>query len=81
MSEEKQINLDRKDLIIRKVLPSISDGTAFFFCCHCGFIDKDLLKETSYTFQRMNDTALVCDKDVLSAIRENGIELITYRDI
>ena len=81
MSQEQQINLDMKEMIIRKVLLSIPDDIVFFFCCHCGFIDKDLLKETTYTFQRMNDTALVCDPEVRQAIKDNEIELITYRDL
>lgn len=81
MSVEQQIGLDMKEIIIRKVLPSIEEEKISFFCCHCAFIDKDLLKESSYTFQRMNDTALICDEDVRKAIIENDIRLITYRDI
>jgi len=81
MTPEQQIKLDMKDLIIKKVLPSMREDRIGFFCCHCGFIDRDLLQETSYTFQRMNDTALICDPDLAKAIEDNHIELITYRDL
>ena len=81
MSDAQQIDLDVKDLIIRKVLPSIPEEILCFFCCHCGFIDKDLMKESTYTFQRMNDAALICDPDLKKAIEDNGITLITYNDL
>lgn len=48
---------------------------------HMGYVDRDLMDLSSYTVLRANDLAGVTDPDVLAWVANNGVELITYRDI
>lgn len=77
---EEQLELDSKDYLLKKVLPSIKDDDINYFICHCGYIDKDLFSETSLTIQRINDVALATDKEIIEYLEKNDIQLITYRD-
>ena len=77
---EEQINLDYSSLV-KRYLPLLPEDKPALYICHCGFIDKDLLGNSTLTIQRMNDVALACDSEIIRLIEEMGIELITYRDL
>ncbi len=78
---EEQLEMSYKEYLLEQALPSIKDDEINYFICHCGYIDKDLFSETSLTVQRLNDVAVSIDKDIIEYIRDNEIQLITYRDL
>ncbi len=80
-SFEEQLNMNYKDYILNKVLPNLSEEKISFFVGHCGYLDKDLLSLTSLTVQRINDVSMATDPEIIKYIKDNDIELITYRDI
>lgn len=48
---------------------------------HCGYVDADLFKVSSYTLLRVKDLEAMTSQEVKSWIEKNNIELITYRDL
>lgn len=80
-SLEDQLKPDKKVEFINKFLPNIGDNEIWIYIVHCGHIDYELFKHTSLTLDRMLDLDLAVDKEVIKYIKENEIELITYRDL
>ena len=80
MSVEEQIRRDYSEQV-KRFLPLLPEDRISLYVCHCGFIDKDLFANTTLTVQRMNDVALVTNPEIKKALEENGIQLVTYRDI
>ncbi len=80
-SDKEQMELDIKQMLLGYILPSIQENETAFLICHCGYIDKDLYEETSLTTQRISDVACAVDEDIARYIKENQIQLITYRDL
>lgn len=78
---EEQLAIDYKGILLNKLLPSIEDNQISYLLCHCGYLDMDLFDRTSLTIQRIIDVAGSIDKDVIHYIKNNDIQLITYRDL
>lgn len=51
------------------------------FVCHPGYLDAYLLKSSSLTVNRTKEVEMLCDPKVREWLKEQGVELITYRDI
>lgn len=52
-----------------------------YLVTHCGYVDSTLMKLSSFNLVRMKDLeALTCD-EVKQWVRDNQIELITFKDI
>lgn len=52
-----------------------------FIGTHCGYVDDALFGVSSYTMIRTRDLAAVTGPSMRQWIRENSIELISYRDL
>ena len=48
---------------------------------HPGFVDADLMKQSSFNGIRICDCAALCDERVQKWIKENHVELINYYDL
>lgn len=48
---------------------------------HCGYVDDTLMKITSFNLLRIKDLEGLTSPKVLKWVKDNDIELITYRDI
>ena len=48
---------------------------------HCGYIDDPLYDVTSFTVIRTKDLACMISDEMKQWIKDNNIELITYRDL
>ena len=46
-----------------------------YFICHCGYVDADLLKETTYTLIRCKDLECATSNEVRDYLVKNNIEL------
>lgn len=49
--------------------------------CHPGFVDEDLPGNSKYVAEREQELKTLCHPDLVSRLREAGINLITMRDI
>lgn len=78
---EEQLHMNYKKYLLEKLLPSLKEDEISFFICHCGYMDKDLVGETSLTVQRINDVDCATDPEIRKYIEEHNIQLITYRDL
>ena len=50
-------------------------------CCHPGYLDADLLDKTSLSIERVRDAEAYMSDVVNNWVKENNVELITYRDL
>lgn len=64
-----------------KVLPEILDHDIAIAICHAGFVDEDIFKHSTYTMIRAKDLYMTTSDRIKAFIKENDIELITYRDL
>lgn len=51
------------------------------FICHPGYVDAELLTLTTLSLERSKDAQMMMSEKVAEWIRENNVELITYRDL
>ena len=72
--------MGRKQEFLKSLEASLSHEIGYFIC-HCGFVEEDLMKETTYTMIRMKDLAMATSPRVRAFLQEHQIELITYRDL
>jgi len=47
--------------------------------CHPGYVDEDLV--SSYTREREAELATLCDTELRAALRDRGIDLVSFRDL
>ncbi len=48
---------------------------------HCGFVDTDLMKYSTYTIIRAKDHQMYTSKRIMDWLKENHVELISFRDL
>jgi predicted glycoside hydrolase/deacetylase ChbG (UPF0249 family) len=49
--------------------------------CHPGRADERLLSGSSYARERERELALLCDPELKAIVAEQGIELISFREL
>lgn len=52
-----------------------------FLVTHCGYVDSTLLKLSSFSTCRVKDLEAITSEEVKRWIKENNVELITYKDL
>ncbi len=63
-----------------KVLPLALKHEYAVFVCHCGFVEEDLFKESTYTIIRNKDLAAATSPRIIKWLKDNNVELINYSD-
>ena len=76
----EQIKTDVVSNLLKSLQASI-DHELLYFICHCGYVDADLMAETSYTMIRTKDLQAATSPLIKAFIQEHQIELITYKQI
>ena len=56
------------------------DGCCMFVC-HPGYLDDEILRESSLTVPRAREVAMAANPDVKRWLEENGVRLVTYDDL
>lgn len=80
-SLEEQLKQDVEQEFLMNSLPALREGETGYYIFHCGYADADLLEVSSLTVKRILDLKAALSKTVKDYITDNGIELITYRDL
>lgn len=52
-----------------------------FLGTHCGYVDAELFEVSTYTLVRTRDLAAVTSPEMRAWMRENDVEIISYRDL
>ena len=76
----EQLNKDTKADVLRDK-DLILNSELSLILCHPGYMDADLINMTTLSIERIKDHAMMVDPEIKKMIEENGIELITYRDL
>lgn len=79
-SIEKQLQTDVESALLEELKKAL-DYERVCFVCHCGFIEEELFKLTSYTIIRIKDLYAAISPKIKAFIEENNIKLITYDDL
>jgi predicted glycoside hydrolase/deacetylase ChbG (UPF0249 family) len=69
----KQLSVDWLLALLPEVRPGVSE-----LMTHPGLADAELLANSSYAQEREREMAVLCDPRVGQAIRDSGIELVTF---
>ena len=48
---------------------------------HPGYVDSDLFAMTTLSIERAKDAEMMMSEKIINWVKENNIELITYRDL
>lgn len=81
ISMEDQMAVSIEKDLLENILPNLKEGEQRSYICHCGYADADLFKVSSLTLRRMLDLEAALSKDVMKYMKDNQIELITYKDL
>ena len=57
------------------------DAEYVYLICHCGYVDAEILKLSSFNIFRARDLEGVTSGRVLDWVRKNRVELISYKDL
>ncbi len=77
---QQQLDTDVTNNLIAS-LEKVKNEEYAAFICHAGYVDATLFEESSYTIIRTKDLEAMVSFDLLSYIKNNNIELITYSDL
>ncbi len=78
---ESQMEFDVIANLTGKGLPDMKENETRMFVCHCGYVDLDLFRNTSLTLRRVRDLDAMMSETLKQHLADQGIELITYRDL
>lgn len=77
---ETQKNSSLKDYILQDKENLLSKEYACIVC-HTGYVDKELLDLSTYTIYRVKDLEAMTSNEVKNWIKDNNVELITYKNL
>ena len=77
---EEQFKVDVKTRLVESLKNSL-DHEIGYYICHCGYVDDDLLSETTYTIIRCKDLASAVSKELIDFLKENHIQIITHTEL
>ena len=66
---------------VYKQLDLLKEHEITALICHAGYVDQDLIDVSSYTLIRPKDLVMATSNKIMQYLKDNGIELITYRDL
>jgi len=66
---------------LRAILRSLADDETSELMCHPGRADERLLSGSSYALEREREIALLCDPELRALLAQQGIELVSFRQL
>jgi predicted glycoside hydrolase/deacetylase ChbG (UPF0249 family) len=66
---------------LRTILRSLPDEETSELMCHPGRADERLTAGSSYAREREREVALLCDPELKTLIPQQGIELVSFREL
>lgn len=79
---EEQLTSDLEAWLIDDKGELLASGREYgYLVCHCGYVDADLFALSSFNVCRVKDLEALCSPRVRQWVDDNGIELITFRDL
>ncbi len=75
-----QVQSDLKSYILNDEAGFLNKELGYLVT-HCGYVDEELMKISSFNLVRMKDLAALTSPEVKQWIKDNNIQLITFKDI
>ena len=66
---------------LKKLEEALHKDEAFLLHTHAGFLDRDLLKISSYNMLRAMEAGFLMSRELKDWIKSNRVELVTYLDV
>ena len=79
--ESSRQDYDPFESLQKAVLEQREDGSIPMFVCHPGYLDQDLLSNSSLTLPRVKEAAMLTDPDTARWLREHAEPFLTYADL
>jgi hypothetical protein len=64
-----------------RILNALPAGGAYEVMVHPGYSDPELIAGTIYAVQRDRELAILTSREIVSAVREKNLQLITFREL
>ena len=77
---ENQMNSSLKEYVLTHSAELLARDVCIV-AGHMGYLDRDLMELSTYTLYRVNDLADVVSEELKAWVKDNRVELITYRDL
>ena len=77
---DNQANSSFKQYILNNSMELLKNDYVFLIG-HMGYVDKELMNLSTYSLYRLNDLDAVVDREIIDWVRENKVELISYKDL
>ena len=79
---EKQLKEDMISYLVEDKGSMLSSGKEYgYLVCHCGYADARIFALSSFNTCRVKDLEAVTSPEVLKWMKDNNIELVTFRDL
>ena len=75
-----QVTSDLKSYILNDEAGFLKKDLGYLVT-HCGYVDEELMRLSSFNLVRMKDLDALTSKEVKNWVKENNIELITFKDL
>ena len=75
-----QLNKDTVEQFF-SVADELKENGTSVFGCHPGYVDAELLTLTTLSLERCKDAEMMMSDRVKQWVKDNNVELITYRDL
>ncbi len=66
---------------LKRAISDAKEEYPCIFVCHPGYLDNYVLEVSSLTLNRVKEVDMLCDKEIHKCLKEQDIQLISYRDI
>jgi len=76
----EQLKSDLKSYLLRDEAGFLGKETGYLVT-HCGYVDAELMEISSFNLVRMKDLEALTSQEVKQWVKENNIELITFKDL
>ena len=59
---------------------ALKEDSSLHIHTHCGFVDNELVKLSSFNMIRMMEAEFVCSKELKEWVEKNNVELVSAKD-
>lgn len=79
--ENDPLTMFKEGKLDERLHEALTNEDVFMLHTHAGFVDRDLVLESSYTTIRAMEAGFLCSEELRQWIQENNIELVNYADV
>ena len=79
--ENDPLKMFKEGKLDERLNKALESEEVFLLHTHAGFVDRDLVMESSYTTIRAMEAGFLCSKELKQWVKDHDIELVNYLDV